>query len=67
MNKKRRAPLEKLEQYRTDISELNVLIENRRNEIENDLDWVTGNWMSIIFKDVCTKVKEEERAKKEEE
>lgn len=67
MNKKKKAPLEKLEQYRKEHEEVNLLIDNRRNEIEKDIDWVAENWMSILFKDICTKVKEEEKAKKEEE
>lgn len=66
MNKKKKAPLEKLEQYREDIKEIKLQIECRKKEIEEDVEWVSNNWMKILFREACKQVKKEEKAKIEE-
>jgi len=63
MNKKKKAPLEKLEQYQVDIKEINLQIECRKKEIEEDVEWVSNNWMKILFREACEQVKKEEKAK----
>jgi len=41
-------------------------LEKRKKEIEEDIDWVCCDWLKIVLRQVCKKVKEEGKTKIEE-